>query len=177
MRRAALARSLLACAAVAALLGPPAAAQEQLVNRRDEARRAFLATPEGIYRHYCAHCHGDEGRGNGRLWATELTPKPADLTVLDVDKDYLVEAIRDGAAVHGKSNLCPPWGRTISPANIERLAQAVLAFRERPKTEQTGSGSHPRPRESGPLFLVLLLGSEALVLWRMLARRPAKVGS
>ena len=105
----------------------PGRAQE-LINRREQHRKMELLTPQMIYTHYCAHCHGEDGTGGGRLWPSELSPKPADLRALGVNEDYLIAAIREGSGVHGKSNRCPPWGRTISPADVQRLARYVLAL-------------------------------------------------
>ncbi len=102
---------------------------QELIERREQARAAFLASPEGIYGHYCAHCHGEGGVGNGRLWATELSPKPTDLTASDLDEAALVKFITQGSAALGKSSFCPPWGRTISAANIERLALYIRSLR------------------------------------------------
>lgn len=162
-------------AAVLAMLAPAMSlGQEHLIiNRRDQARGAFLATPQGVYGHYCAHCHGEDGTGGGRLWASELSPAPADLTGLGVDRDYVIEAIREGSAVHGKSNLCPPWSPTISTANIERLAQYVLSL---------GSEAAPEiqtqpVREAFPWMVMLVVLAEIALLRRMLSKRSSHVVS
>ncbi len=114
---------------------------QEIINRQEQARGMVLATPQGIYRHYCAHCHGDDATGRGRLWSSELSPTPANLRMLGADEDYLIAAIRDGSTVHGKSNLCPPWGRTISPANIERLARYVASLGGKKPTDSDPSAS------------------------------------
>ena len=160
----------MAFALVTAACIPQAALGENLniINRRDQAREAFLAAPQGIFRHYCAHCHGEDAKGGGRLWASDLSPEPPDLTVLN-DKQYVIAVIRNGSEAQGKSNLCPPWGRTISPANVERLAQYIFSLR--------GKNSPPPPgpvtdvRETFPWLLVSLLLGQAVVLWRMLRRK------
>jgi len=145
--------------------------QEDLtIDRREQARDAFLATPRGVYGHYCAHCHGENGTGGGRLWASELSPPPADLTALGTDRDYVIEAIREGSAVHGESNLCPPWGRTISATNIERLAQYVVSL---------GSGVAPEIEvqpdgEPFPWLLVLVVLAEIAVLGWTLRRNTER---
>ncbi len=149
---------------------------QEIINRQEQARGMVLTTPQSIYRHYCAHCHGEDARGGGRLWPSELSPTPANLTMLGAGEDYLIEAIRDGSTAHGKSNLCPPWGRTISPANIERLARYVASLGG--KTSMSGSaraearGSLPEPvREPFPWLLGLFIPAEVGVLWVMLQRR------
>ena len=117
----------------------------EVINRREQARRMLLATPESTYVHYCAHCHGDDGTGGGRLWPTELSVKPADLTALDAGEDYLIEAIREGSAVHGKSNLCPPWGRTIAAQNIQRLARYIAALGGESSSEPQAPAKRAQP--------------------------------
>lgn len=156
---------------VMALGLPQAALAQELINRREQARPAFLATPSGIYGHYCAHCHGDDAKGGGRLWATELQPSPPDLTALAADKEYLLAVIRDGSGAQGKSNLCPPWGRTISPANQERLAQYIVSLISEASPPQPAIPTKPVTEPFPWLLLAVLLG-EMVFLWRML--RPKK---
>lgn len=145
---------------------------QDLIDRRDQAREAFLSTPDGIYGHYCAHCHGESGQGSGRLWATELSPPPADLTALDVDKEYLLVAIRDGSAAHGKSNLCPPWGRTLSSVDIERLGQYVLSLRsEAPETAAQEESAQAMSQPFPWLLMVVLVGEAGLLGWWLRRRK------
>lgn len=149
-----------------------AVAGNELIDRRDQARGAFLATPQGVYQHYCAHCHGDDATGGGRLWATELSPSPADLTALKADKQYVLAVIRDGSTAHGKSKLCPPWRQTISPADAERLAQYIISLGG--KTPPLPSQPPTLPETAGepfPWFLVAALIGEIVLLWQMQRRR------
>ncbi|MEK7685042.1 MAG: cytochrome c [Verrucomicrobiota bacterium] len=144
-----------------------------LIPRGEQARQDFLASPKGIYLHYCAHCHGDDGKGEGRLWSTELSPKPADLTVLRADKGTLLKGIRDGPPAVAKPNLCPPWGRTIPPDKIERLAQYLLSLAGQSQTPSV------RPAASAgvvaqpvPWLLLVLIPAECALLGWMLFKRP-----
>ncbi len=149
-----------------------AAAAEDLINRRDQARGAFLAAPQGIYEHYCGHCHGEDAAGGGRLWATELSASPADLTALRQPKEYILAWIRHGSAAQGKSSLCPPWGRTLSPANVERLALYIASLgsetSQRPAEPATAAES---VREPFPWLLAAVLLLEIVLLGAMLRRR------
>jgi mono/diheme cytochrome c family protein len=69
-----------------------------------------------LFRHYCATCHGKDGRGNGPATAALNVPPP-DLTRLARESDGVfparnVEAIiRGGTAVraHGSADM-PVWG-------------------------------------------------------------------
>lgn len=149
---------------------------QEIINRQEQARRMVLTTPQSIYRHYCAHCHGEDAMGGGRLWASELSPTPANLTTLGVSEDYLITAIRDGSASHDKSNLCPPWGRTISPANIERLARYVVSLGDKtslsPPARAEAGGSLSEPvREPFPWVLGVFILAEVGVLGVMFQLR------
>lgn len=104
-----------------------------------EAEKSFLFSPRGTYKHYCAPCHGEMGEGDGTYYSTDLTPTPRDLT----DEGYmstrsdadLFNWIKDGSAASGKSNLCSPWGHTLSEETIRNLIGYVrsLSFRSEEK--------------------------------------------
>ena len=156
---------------------PQSPGPADFINRRDQARSAFLASPGGIYGHYCAHCHGDDARGNGRLWVSEMPANPPDLTALGEDREYLVTAIRDGSASHDKSNLCPAWGQTISSENVERLAQYIESLGDEAdgalsSTETTESfAAEPIAEEPFPWLLSLLVLAQIAIFFRLFARR------
>lgn len=164
-------RTTVVALCLATLVAKSAGSQE-FINRREEARMAIVATPQSLYAHYCAHCHGDDATGSGRLWASDLSPQPADLTAMAADRDYLIAAIRDGSAAHGKSNLCPPWGRTITPADIERLAHYIASLGSQSAQARTEPAGTPNPvREPIPWLLAGLVLAEFVLLREILRRR------
>lgn len=90
------------------------------------------------YHHYCATCHGQEGRGDG-FNAFNCEPRPRDLATpafqkAKQDRD-LYDAIENGGRSVGYSAAMPPWGKTLSPRQI----QALVAY-----IRQLGGGSQPR---------------------------------
>ena len=154
---------------------------QELINRREQHRKMELATAGMIYDHYCAHCHGENGTGGGRLWPSELSPKPANLTALGENEDYLIEAIRNGSGVHGKSNLCPPWRRTITPVNTQRLARYVLALADdnltgldMPDSPPSRHGFEP-VADPFPWFVCLFIVAEIGLLLAMFRHRKGGV--
>lgn len=157
-------------AAVVALGIPRLATGQELINRRDQARKAVLATPQSLYAHYCAHCHGEDGTGGGRLWATELPASPPDLTTLGKDKEHVAAVIRNGSAAQGKSPLCPPWAGTISAANVERLAQYAVSLGAQASQPQPSRSFQP-VREPFPWLLLAMVVAGVVLLWRMVRRR------
>lgn len=75
-----------------------------------------------LFLHYCATCHGDEGRGDGQN-ASNLTPPPPDLTKLSDARSgtLLRKVIAEGSAAVGRSPMSPPWGRSLSGQELDYL--------------------------------------------------------
>ena len=103
---------------------------------RAEEREADLSYAEGqgrhLFIHYCATCHGDQGQGDGQN-ASNLSPPPPDLTVSKNIRDaaYLRKAIAEGSASTGRSPLSPPWGRSLSPQEIDYLVSFCQSLARR----------------------------------------------
>jgi mono/diheme cytochrome c family protein len=80
---------------------------------------------EELYAHYCAVCHGKEGRGNGPA-AVALKPLPTDLTQIARKNGgrFPTLGIResitnnDGIAGHGTKAM-PVWGTLLVPSSDE----------------------------------------------------------
>jgi mono/diheme cytochrome c family protein len=80
-----------------------------------------------IFRHYCAHCHGASGAGDGQNSYGLETP-PRDLLAIEMDAktdEHLQRVISEGGAAHGFSRLMPPWGHTLQPNRIADLIRAI----------------------------------------------------
>ena len=105
---------------------PPA--EPMLEALRGDAQAAGLSYAEGQGKHlfdrYCATCHGDGGKGDGQN-ASNLNPSVPDLTTSKnlADAAYVRRVITEGSAAVGRSPLSPPWGRSLSPQQIEYLAE------------------------------------------------------
>ncbi len=98
------------------------------VSQTNAKRGDFLLSPKQTFVHYCSPCHGPTGKGDGRYYATSLTAKPTDLTAKEIsarDDEYLFEWISGGSAAMGKSNLCPPWSKTIQERNIRAIIDHI----------------------------------------------------
>ena len=125
------ARHLVAAAVVFALAGchrhaaaPPADPSLDALRAEDQAAGLTYAQGQGkhLFDHYCATCHGDEGKGDGQN-ASNLNPQVPDLTTSKsmADPAYVRRVIAEGSAAVGRSPLSPPWGRNLSPQEIEYL--------------------------------------------------------
>src|SRR3989304_5125686 len=98
------------------------AAEDLNYSPRDQA---FLLSPKKTYEYYCTPCHGLKGKGDGTFFTIDLKPKPRNFTDADYMKkrtdDQLIKSITEGAKAVDKSNLCPPWGKTLSDKKIKEL--------------------------------------------------------
>jgi mono/diheme cytochrome c family protein len=75
---------------------------------------------KGLYKEYCAQCHGLTGKGDGPA-ASGLEPKPAIHANMPFEKlpmDYLYNVINHGGAAMGKSPNMPYWNLTIGQQGV-----------------------------------------------------------
>lgn len=87
-----------------------------------------------LYVHYCSPCHGVSGDGFGQYLAYGLEPSPPDFTAPGFFEErsdkILFLTISEGTVSIGKSNLCPPWGRTFRKEEISFLVGYVKHLNE-----------------------------------------------
>ena len=86
---------------------------------------ALAADVEQVFRFYCAQCHGAGGKGDGPNVTKDFPVSPRDFTNAK-EMDKLTDAdiknvILDGGAAASKSPMMPPWGKTLSEADVEVL--------------------------------------------------------
>ncbi|MBI5309275.1 MAG: c-type cytochrome [Planctomycetes bacterium] len=94
--------------------------------------QAYLLTPKASYEYYCSPCHGPKGKGDGTFFTIDLKPKPRNFRDAEYMKkrtdDQLVKSITDGSKSVEKSNLCPPWGKTIPEKRIKEIVLHIRSF-------------------------------------------------
>ena len=102
-RHAATMMALALVSSVACRTSPRSQPGDPLLDAiRAEEREGKLSYVESqgrhLFLHYCATCHGDEGRGDGQN-ASNLNPAPADLTTSANTRDatLLREVIVEGS--------------------------------------------------------------------------------
>jgi len=96
------------------------------------AGTAQAADDKQLYEFYCAQCHGLSGKGDGPNVTKDFKTDPRNFTsVADMEKlsdDDIKNVVTDGGAAVSKSELMPPWGKTISEADINKLVAYVRKF-------------------------------------------------
>lgn len=85
------------------------------------------------YQHYCLTCHGDTGAGDG-FNAFNIDPHPTDLTDPAFQKAKtdaaLKDAIQRGGAGVGLSPLMPPYGKTLTPDQVDQVVRYLRTFKK-----------------------------------------------
>ncbi len=106
--------------------------QQLLVEPGSRDNPRLVARAKELYLRNCAICHTETGQGEGRFFASDLEPKPTDLTRQGpqaLDLDGLQKWIREGSDGAGRSKLCPPWGDTLTTEETAALARYVFSLR------------------------------------------------
>ncbi|MBI5885354.1 MAG: cytochrome c [Deltaproteobacteria bacterium] len=83
------------------------------------------ATAEENYQFYCAQCHGTGGRGDGPNAVESQPVSPRDHTsavaMNKLTDEDIINAIEGGGAATSKSVLMPPFGKTLTKAEVVEL--------------------------------------------------------
>ncbi len=98
-----------------------------------EANLPFeLKEGKRLFNHYCFECHGETGDGSGQYYGFSLTPQPANFTdnafMKTLNDETIFKVISEGSASIGRSNMCPPWGKSMDKEEIECLVAYVKTF-------------------------------------------------
>lgn len=80
---------------------------------------------EEVFSFYCAQCHGPKGAGDGPNVTKDFPVSPRNFTNAEEmnklsDAD-LKNVIMDGGPAASKSPMMPPWGKTLSEAQVDGL--------------------------------------------------------
>ncbi|MFZ3090862.1 MAG: cytochrome c [Nitrospirota bacterium] len=86
---------------------------------------AFAASAEENYKWYCSQCHGLTGKGDGINATKDQPVNPKNHTdsaeMAKLSKSDIENVIRDGGAATSKSTMMPPFGKTMTDAEIKEL--------------------------------------------------------
>ena len=148
--------------------------------------QVFLLSPKKTFEYYCSPCHGTKGKGDGTFFTIDLKPKPRNFLDVEYMKkrtdDQLIKSITEGSKAVDKSNLCPPWGKTLSEKRIKELVAYIrgLSTHEAAKTAVVTKESVVEEKKSSVfkssvrwLFLVVItlaLAVGAIGEWKKLRK-------
>ncbi len=148
--------------------------------------QAFLLSPKKTFEYYCSPCHGTKGKGDGTFFTIDLKPKPRNFTDREYMKkrtdDQLIKSIAEGSKAVDKSNLCPPWGKTLTDKRIKELvtyirglstqeqevAKSVVAVKETAVEEKKDSAFKSSVRWLFVIIITLALAGGAINEWKKL---------
>ncbi|OGS94254.1 MAG: hypothetical protein A3G79_00995 [Gallionellales bacterium RIFCSPLOWO2_12_FULL_57_18] len=86
---------------------------------------AQAADNKQVFDFYCAQCHGVNGDGKGINVTKDFATDPRNFTIAaDMSKrsdDDIRTVIKDGGPAISKSPLMPPWGATLTAAEVDGL--------------------------------------------------------
>ena len=93
------------------------------------AAPALAADAATNFKFYCAQCHGLEGKGKGPNVTKDFPVTPRDFTnakeMSKLTDNYIRGIVMDGGPSQSKSPLMPPWGKTISDADVNGLIKLL----------------------------------------------------
>lgn len=88
---------------------------------------AGAADVKEVYKFYCAQCHGLTGKGDGPNVTKDFGTDPRNFTsakemekLSDAD---IKNVVLDGGPSASKSELMPPWGKTLAAADVDALVK------------------------------------------------------
>jgi len=99
------------------------------LSKVPDSKQSFAETSAASnYRIYCMQCHGISGKGSG-INARDMSVPPrnhSDAKYLKARTDEdLFKVIKEGGLAINKSALMPPWGKTMSDAEIKDLVRHI----------------------------------------------------
>ena len=108
-----------------------------------EFANASVDRGQGLYKEYCAQCHGFTGKGDGPA-ASGLEPKPAIHANIPFEKlpiEYVYNIVNHGGAAMGKSPNMPYWNLTIGQQGVaDVIAYLTATFKGGPETGVQAAG-------------------------------------
>lgn len=96
------------------------------------AGSAHAGDTKQLFEFYCAQCHGVKGDGKGINVGKDFATDPRNFTsTADMEKrtdEDIRTVIKDGGPAISKSPLMPPWGATLSAAEVNDLLAYIRKF-------------------------------------------------
>lgn len=112
------------------LLHQDAKAAKTLVGQVASDTQPNFRLGNQIYRTRCVICHGESGKGDGRMAVIVKDPPPFNLSQSQASDDYLMQIISRGGEAIGRSPRMPPWGDELSLVERQSLILYIKTLRQ-----------------------------------------------
>jgi cytochrome c oxidase cbb3-type subunit 3 len=98
----------------------------------DDSRRVDDSQLSGaqVFNQHCILCHGEHGKGDGRLAKLITNPSPADLTSSQKPVSYLRQIISKGGDAMARSPKMPAWNEQLSKQDIDAVIGYIITLRQ-----------------------------------------------
>ena len=108
-------------------------AAQSLLKQQSEKNPDMPNTELGrvVYENRCIICHGESGKGDGKMSKIIKDPPPFNLTASIMPDDYLQMIIVKGGEAVGRSKHMPPWGEELSDIEISSLIRYINQLRNK----------------------------------------------
>jgi cytochrome c oxidase cbb3-type subunit 3 len=83
-----------------------------------------------VFNQHCILCHGEHGKGDGRLAKLITNPSPADLTASQKPISYLRQIINKGGDAMARSPKMPAWNEQLSKQDIDAVIRYIITLRQ-----------------------------------------------
>ncbi|MCO7223654.1 c-type cytochrome [Pleionea sp. CnH1-48] len=100
--------------------------QKDLTNKQSVSD----AAGKNAYKRYCVQCHGERGRGDGRMAKIIKKPPPANLAASLMPDAYLKIIIKRGGEAIGRSPQMPPWGSELTEQQVDSIIRYINILRK-----------------------------------------------
>jgi cbb3-type cytochrome c oxidase subunit III len=115
----------------------------ELLRSNHDRAMALLATVKdvqgtsaraggAIFKSRCALCHGEHGKGDGKMARIIKDPPPFNLTLSGAPDEYLRQIIQQGGEAMGRSPRMPPWGKELTASQLESVIAYLKTIRVTP---------------------------------------------
>ena len=86
---------------------------------------AAASDAEQVFKFYCTQCHGLTGKGDGPNVSKDFPVSPRNFTNAEemnkLSDSDIRNVIMDGGPAASKSPMMPPWGKTLTEAEVDGL--------------------------------------------------------
>ncbi len=119
-------RHIIACYLIAVTYSH---SSEPVSNGLSDSQDNLINQGSKIFISRCVLCHGETGKGDGKMSKIIIDPPPFDLTKSNAPYEYLRLIISNGGEQVGRSPQMPPWRDELSLAELDAVISYIQELR------------------------------------------------